>query len=123
MRKLTIGLLSVGILLTMGAVRVADFLSARAETVRTAELRASNLALILSEYLSEAFAASDAALRQLVLHGQRIGGPTAPPRDWLPSLNSAAAGLVGIGSISVVDRDGIIRHTTLPEIAGQSRRD
>jgi signal transduction histidine kinase len=123
MRKLTIGLLSVGILLTMSAVRVADFLAARAETVRNAELRASNLALVLSEYLSEAFAASDAALRQLVLHGQRIGGPSAPARDWLPSLTSAAAGLVGIGSITVIDRDGIIRHTTLPEIAGQSRRD
>ena len=123
MRKLTIGLLSVGILLTTGAVRIADFLAARAETIRTAELRASNLALVLSEYTAEAFAASDAALRQLVLHGQRIGGPSAPPRDWLPSLTSASAGLVGVGSISVVDRDGIIRHTTLPEIAGQSRRD
>ena len=123
MRKLAISALAVGVLLTMSAVRVADFMAARAETVRTAELRASNLALILSEYLSEAFAATDAALRQLVLHSQRVGGPTASPRDWLPSLTSASAGLVGVGSISVVDRDGVIRHTTLPEIDGQSRRD
>ena len=78
MRKLTIGLLSVGILLTMGAVRVADFLSARAETIRTAELRASNLALILSEYLSEAFAASDATLRHSSFTVNALAAP--PPR-------------------------------------------
>jgi len=123
MRKLAIGVLSVGILLAMSGVRVADFLASRAEVVRSAESRASNLSIILSEYVAEAFAGGDAALRQLVLHSQRIGGPAAPARDWLPSLTSAHAGLVGVGSISVTDRDGIIRHTTLPEIAGQSRAD
>ena len=118
MRKLAIGVLSVGILLAMSVVRVADFLAARAETIRTAELRASNLALILSEYLAEAFAASDAALRQLVLHSQRIGGPSAPARDWLPSLTSAAAGLVGVGSISV---DRSRRHHPPQHAAGAGR--
>ena len=111
-----------GVLLVMGFLQAAYFRSARAETLQAAEDRAANLALILAQYLTQTFAAGDAALRQLALHSQRIGGPTAPATDWMPSLASARAGLSGIGSISVVDRGLTIRHSTLLEIVGQSRQ-
>jgi signal transduction histidine kinase/ActR/RegA family two-component response regulator len=107
----------------MAGLRAADLRWSRAETLRTAESRAENLALIISSFLSESFAASDASLRQLALHSRRIGGPTAPARDWAPSLLSARAGLRSVGAITVVDRDATIRHSTRPEIVGQSRRD
>lgn len=107
----------------MGGVRAADLRRSRDETLKTVEARASDLSRIVSAYLAETFAAGDASLRQLALHGRRVGGANAPGRQWLPSLASARAGLTSIGAISVVDRDGIIRHTTRTEILGQSRRD
>ncbi len=121
MRKFAIGVLTI-VLLTTAALRARDLWRWRTQTVSAAEARAANLALILAEYVHESFAAGDASLRQLALHGRRIGGPLAPEADWAPSLRSAKAGLAGVGSISVTDRDGIIRHSTQPGILGQSRR-
>jgi signal transduction histidine kinase len=122
-RKVVIGALTIGVLLITGALRVADFWSLREGTLKSAESRAANLALILSEYITGSFATGDASLRQLAVHGQRIGGPAASARDWAPSLATAGAGLTTIGSVSVVDAEGVIRHSTLPAIVGQSRRD
>jgi signal transduction histidine kinase len=121
LRKVVIVALTIGVLLVLLALRVADFVSLREETLVHAEARAGNLALILSEYIAEAFDAGDAALRQLQLHSRRIGGPDAAAAEWTPSLSSALAGLASIGSISVVDAEGTIRHSTLPDIVGQSR--
>jgi signal transduction histidine kinase/ActR/RegA family two-component response regulator len=121
-RKLVIAALTLGVLITMAALRAADLRWIRAETLRAAESRAENLALIIAAYLGETFAAGDASLRQLALHSRRVGGPAAQARNWTPSLASAKAGLTNIGAITVLDRDGIIRHSTRPEIVGQSRR-
>ena len=123
MPKLAIGALTISVLVIMAALRVADLRASRDETLRTAEARAANLSRIISAYLGGTFAAGDASLRQLALHSRRIGGPSAPESQWGPSLASARAGLTGIGAITVVDAEGIIRHSTRPEIRGQSRRD
>jgi len=121
-RKLLIAALTLGVLVTMAALRAADLRWARAETLRAAGSRAENLAVVIAAYLSETFAAGDASLRQLALHSRRVGGPTAPPPNWLPILASAKAGLTSIGSITVIDRGGIIRHSTRSEIIGESVR-
>jgi signal transduction histidine kinase/CheY-like chemotaxis protein len=91
--------------------------------LQTGDRRAANLAFILSGYLRETFEATDASLRQLVVHSRRIGGAAAPDSEWLPVLRSARAGLTGIGSVSIMDTAGIIRRSTQPAIVGQSRRD
>jgi signal transduction histidine kinase len=122
MRKLATAAVPLLLLSMMAALRVSELRTARAEALRTAEGRAANLALMTSTYLGEAFASTDAALRQLVLHAQRIGGPGAPSSEWLPSLDAARAG-VPIGAISVTDASGAIRHSTLQAIVGESRRD
>ena len=121
MRKLFIFGLAVGLLLTLGAFRINDLWTSRGEILARAETHASNLALILASYMAGTFAASDAALRQLTLHSQRIGGPAAPADDWIPSLVSARAGLTAVGAISVVDGQAIIRHSSRRDIIGQSR--
>jgi signal transduction histidine kinase len=121
--KLAIVALTTSVLLIFGALRVTDLAWSRAQTLTAAEARASNLAVILSEYVRESFAAGDASLRQLALHGRRVGGSSAPDSEWAPSLASAKAGLAGVGSISVTDARGTIRHSTLPAIVGQSRHD
>ena len=122
MRKVVIFSLAFGLLLLTASLRWNDIRYSRNETLTDAETRASNLALILSDYIAGAFSAGDAALRQLALHSQRIGGPHAPASEWTPSLNSARAGVEGIGAISVIDRDLVIRHSTRSDIVGQSRR-
>ncbi|HUE89122.1 MAG TPA: ATP-binding protein [Vicinamibacterales bacterium] len=121
MRKLVIFGLAIGLLLVLGALRTNDLWASRVEVITRAQTHSSNLALILASYMGGTFAASDAALRQLALHSQRIGGPGAPAEEWAPSLVSARAGLTGVGAISVVDRQMVIRHSTRGDIIGQSR--
>jgi signal transduction histidine kinase len=121
-KSLTAGL-TLGVLLTLAVFRAIDLWWWRAQTLKAAQGRAANLAFIVSEYINQMFVAADASLRQLALHSQRVGGPGASEADWGPSLASARAGLTGIGSISVIDADGVIRHSTQRAIIGQSRRD
>jgi signal transduction histidine kinase len=121
--KTVIATLTTALILALSALRVGDLWVWRGQILAASEARAVNLSSILSEYLRETFAAGDASLRQLVLHSRRIGGPSAAASDWVPSLTSARAGLTSIGSITVTDAAGIIRHSTQPRIIGQARRD
>ena len=90
MRKPVIAALVMGVLLTLAAIRVADLWWWRAQALGDARDRASGLALILAEYVRGTFAASDASLRHLSLHSQRVGGPEAPDDAWAPSLAAAS---------------------------------
>jgi signal transduction histidine kinase/CheY-like chemotaxis protein len=121
--KLAVGLAATLALAMIVAARVVDLRSQRRHLLDLGERRAANLAVILTGYLRQTFAAVDASLRQLALHSRRIGGPGAPESDWAPALMSARTALTATGSITVVDSSGIIRHSTQPAILGQSRRD
>ncbi len=121
-RKLSISLLALFALVGLAGLRGADLFERREQILRAGDQRAANLTLILDGYLRQTFAAADASLRQLTIAGHRIGGAHAPSTAWLPILRSAWAGLTAIGSLSVTDAEGIIRHSTLPEIIGESRR-
>jgi signal transduction histidine kinase/ActR/RegA family two-component response regulator len=93
--------------------------------LRAGEAQAQNLSSVLAEYLRGSFAVADTVLRQLAVHGRRIGGPDAPGAEWDGILNAARAAMpVGRnGSISVSDADGIIRQSTMKAILGESRSD
>jgi PAS domain S-box-containing protein len=95
----------------------------QAEVQKAGQSRAENLSLILADHLARTVGAIDTALAQLAVHGRRVGGPKAPAEAWTPVLTAAASGLSGIGSLSVVDDNGVITHSTIREIVGQSRRD
>jgi len=122
-RKSVIAALTIGALLTVTTLRVIDLVWWRGQTLNAAGARARNLTFILSEYIRQTFAAGDAALRQLEVYSRRVGGPNAPDSEWAPILASARAGLTGVGSLSVIDANGTIRHSTLQAFVGQSRRD
>ena len=111
-RKPIVAVLTLGLLTAIFGLRGADLYWRRAEIVKISGQRAANLASILSEYHARHLRAGDASLRQLALHSRRIGGPGAADADWAPSLASARAGLSGVGSISITDAQGIIRHST-----------
>ena len=122
-RKLAIGVVSAIALATLIGVRAADLRVRREQILQAGDRRAADLARMLAGYMRETLAATDAALRQLALHGRHIGGADADGNEWLPALQAGGVGLTGVGSISIVDRTGIIRHSTQPGIVGQSRRD
>ena len=112
-RKLVVGLVTALALIALFGLRGADLRSRRAQILRAGDRRAENLALILAGYVRQNFGAGDAALRQLALLSQRIGGPNAPDDEWLPVLQGARVGLAAVGAISVVDWDHRLPSATL----------
>jgi signal transduction histidine kinase/CheY-like chemotaxis protein len=109
--------------LALALARGGDLWWRRSLLLAGAERRAANLALILAEYLKQVFDSADASLKQLAIHSHRVGGVRAAPAEWTAMLASARAGLTGVGSLSVTDADGVIRHSTIPALVGQSRAD
>jgi len=121
--KLLLAVFTAVILLVVSAMQVLHIIDARRRAVTAAEARTRNLAYVVSTYVRDDFALADTSLRQLVIHARRVGGARAAADDWDPILAAAKASLAGSGSISVVDSDGIVTHSTQRAIVGQSRRD
>ena len=121
--KFIVGSAAALALLTLAGMRVLDLRAQRAQLLKSGDRRAASLAVVFAGYLSQTFAAVDASLRQLALHSQRVGGPGASTAEWGPALVAARAALTAVGSISVTDTLGLVRHSTQPLIVGQSRRD
>jgi signal transduction histidine kinase/ActR/RegA family two-component response regulator len=120
--KLNIMAFTLTVLVAVGTLVTADLWWRRDRVLRSADTRARNLSSVLSEYIRGSFTSADAALRQLAVHGRRVGGPTASHDDWDPILAAAKAALPESGSLTVTDRDGTITHSTQRIIVGQSRR-
>src|SRR4029079_1484505 len=121
--KVNIIVFTLTVLIAVASLQAADLWWRRESVIRNAETRASNLAVVFAEYIRGSFASADAALRQIVIHGKRVGGASQPAYVWDPIVASARAGLNEVGSLSVTDTKGIITHSTLHELVGQSRED
>ena len=119
--RLNILAFTLTVLVAVTALEVADLWWRRDRMLKAGETRATNLAVVLSEYIRGSFTSADAALRQLQIHGNRVGGPSASRAEWDTILASAKAALPESGSLSVTDVSGIIVHSTQPAIVGQSR--
>lgn len=121
--KVLITVFTGTILLVVAGIQALHTIDARRRTVAEAEQRTRNLAYVVASYVQDNFALADTSLRQLVVHGRRVGGADAPAAEWDPILAAAKAGLAGSGSISVVNAAGIVTHSTQRTIVGQSRHD
>src|SRR3954454_15310843 len=108
------------VLVAVAALEVADLWWRRERALMTAERRAANLSVVLAAYVRGSFSAADAALRQLQVHGKRLGGPAGRTEDWESILGPARAALPEIGSLSVSDKNGRITHSTVSTIIGES---
>ena len=116
---------TLAVLLAVTALEGIDLWSRHAAALAEGDAKARNLSFVLAEYLRGSLAVADTSLRQLAVHGSRIGGASAPRSEWDGILAAARAAMpVGrSGSISVADRDGVIRQSTMPQIIGESRRE
>ncbi len=121
--KWTVALAATAILIVLAVLRGLDLWRHYLEAIDTAERRATNLSRLLAGQVRLSFESADAALRQIGTLSPRIGGTDGSPEAWRSLLGTSKAALTGVGSISVTDHTGIIRHSTLPGLIGQSRTD
>ncbi|MGQ0534118.1 MAG: response regulator [Caulobacteraceae bacterium] len=104
-------------------VALIGFIQLRANAIEAARNRAQSYSNILSAHLERTIGAIDARLAQIALQSERLGGPAGSPAQWLPVLDAARGGAAAIGSLSVTDANGRIRHSTIRDIIGADRRD
>jgi signal transduction histidine kinase len=120
--KFNIIAVTLTVLIAVGTLKTADLWWRHQRALEAAETRATNMSFVLAEYIRGSFASADAAIRQLQLHGRRVGGANGSREDWEPMLASAKAALPESGSLSVTDASGTITHSTQRVIIGQPRR-
>ena len=111
-----------GVFLVFLATRAGLLWWEHGQTYARERSRAENLAHVLSEHLERTFGAIESGVRQLAVHGARIGGAAAPPREWSRVLAATLSGLSGVGSLNVLDADGRVVWSTNPLVTGTSRR-
>jgi PAS domain S-box-containing protein len=121
--RTSVRILFVGVFLALVLLLGVGLWLERSAAIRAGQGRAENLTLILGNHLDRTIAAIDTTLAQLAWHSARVGGAKAGSESWGPVLASAMSGLAGVGSLTVVDETGVITHSTIPGIVGQSRAD
>jgi signal transduction histidine kinase len=104
-------------------VAFAGFAELRHNAIESARHRAQSYSTILSAHLERTLGAIDARLTQIAVQSERLGGPTGPEAQWRAVLEATRAGAAIIGSLSVIDTGGVIRHSTLEAIIGETRRE
>jgi len=93
------------------------------EVVRGGHEQAGKFAHVLSEHLQQTFATIDATFAHLVDFSTQVGGPEAADKDWHKVLEASLSGLKAVDRISVLDRNGTVRHSTRSRIVGEQRAD
>jgi PAS domain S-box-containing protein len=113
----------VGVFLVFIAARSAVLWWQHDQALLDEQKRAENLVHVLAEHLDRTLGPIESAFRQLAAHSDRVGGPSAPRELWAPVLNATLSGLAGIGSLNVIDADGMVTLSTNPAVTATSRRD
>src|SRR4051794_24404165 len=103
---------AVAALALLSVFRAVDLWWWRDDLLARGTAQADNLSQIVAEYLTGAFAATDAALRQLQDRSRRVAPTDESTEEWRSILGSTRATLTGAGSISITDASGVIRHST-----------
>jgi PAS domain S-box-containing protein len=113
--------LAVSILLI--AVMATSLWVRREVALREGHARARALAFILGEHLQRNVGAIDATVSQVALAVSRLGGANVQAEIVNPVLAAARPTVSGIANLSILNEAGVIIHSTLPELVGQSRAD
>ena len=113
----------VGVFLIFIAARSAVLWWQHDQELLAEQRRAENLVHVLAEHLDRTLGPIESAFNQLAAHSDRIGGPSAPRELWAPVLNATMSGLAGIGSLNVIDAEGMVTLSTNPVVTATSRRD
>ena len=109
------GVLILAVVLTLSF----RYVEASSEGRRQAE----NLADLLSEYMVVRLHGIDGALARIAADNRRLGGPEGSEREWASAMRSAIAGVPGLSSLVVLDKEGVVQHATVQQIRGLSWAD
>ncbi|HEX5777331.1 MAG TPA: cache domain-containing protein [Xanthobacteraceae bacterium] len=93
------------------------------EVMRGGQEQAAKFAHLLSEHLQQSFATIDATFAHIVAFSAQAGGPQSVSHDWQKVLEAGLSGLKAVDRISVLDRDGVIRHSTHLPLVGDAHGD
>jgi signal transduction histidine kinase/ActR/RegA family two-component response regulator len=104
-------------------VTVAGFVQLRHTALEAARHRAESYSTILGAHMDRTIGAIDARLAQVAVQSERLGGPAGARTQWRAVLEATRGGARAIGSISILDTAGVIRHSTLERLVGQARRE
>jgi PAS domain S-box-containing protein len=113
----------VGVFLVFIAARSAVLWWQHDQALLAEQRRTENLVHVLAEHLDRTLGPIESAFSQLAAHSDRIGGPSAPRELWAPVLDATLSGLAGIGSLNVIDAEGMVTLSTNPAVTATSRRD
>jgi PAS domain S-box-containing protein len=91
------------------------------EVVRGGQEQAAKFAHLLTEHLQQSFATIDATFAHIVAFNAQAGGPRSSSPDWQKVLDASIVGLKAVDHISVLDHEGVIRHSTLRTLVGEPR--
>jgi PAS domain S-box-containing protein len=116
-----IAVLFVAVLVVLTILRAGNLWSRHDDILLNTRHQAESFAHVLNAHLSQQVATIDATLAQIRLHSERVGGPNAQPPFWQPVLRAAFAGLTGAKSLSIINDAGIVTHSTVDGVIGQSR--
>jgi PAS domain-containing protein len=117
----SIAMLFVAVFVVLTVLRAGTLWNRHDDILLKTRHQAESFAHVLSAHLTQKVATIDAALAQIALHNERVGGPNAQPPFWQPVLRAAFAGLTGAKSLSIINDAGIITHSTVDGVIGQLR--
>jgi len=115
--------LPVTVIVLLSLLQILNIWARHRDAINATRARATELSRLLADDMRGSIIAVDGTLKQIALLNPKLGGPDAPTADWQPVLQTAIAGLSFVGSITLTDANGIIRQSTIPGLAGQSRRE
>ncbi len=114
--------LSAAVLVTLGGLRAIDLYDQRRSVLAMGESNAAKTAELLAVYLAETFRTVDVGLRAAAAFAAGAAARDTTEAEWQRFLDVQRASL-DLGSVSVTDADGVIRHSSISRLVGQSRRD
>src|SRR4051794_2694083 len=116
--RASVRLLFIGVFLILTSVLAASLVFHRNAALEDGQRRAEDLAFILGDHFTRTISAIDTTLSQIALLHRTLHGQKT---DWLPILNAARSGVSGVAVLGVLDVNGTIVETTIPQLMGQSR--
>src|SRR5882757_6938722 len=117
--RASVRLLFVCVFFILTSVLAASLVFHRNAALEGGQRRAEDLAFILSDHFTRTTSAIDTTLSQIALLHRTLGKST----NWPPILESARAGISRVAILAVLDANGVVVESTIPQILGESRTD
>lgn len=108
--------------LAVAAIRIIVLYDHRDQVLEQSRARAQNLASLVADNLSQTIEMIDGSLLRISQHASQLKG-TDSEIQLATILEQSLSTMRGISAITILDAQGVISHSTMPQIIGESRAD